>query len=103
MVKDRQISQPRYREAYPRINLIEAEAAISNGRTVCQFENERGWALGQAILTEIGDDSVLLVHAKAMQKRTGWVPTCDLLISLYGRGQTWVVAMSAFHPFLPLA
>ncbi|MFL6723983.1 MAG: hypothetical protein ACJ8E7_07600, partial [Sphingomicrobium sp.] len=53
---------PVYREAYPRINLIEAEIAISAGRTVCLFRDQLGRVTGQATLDDISDDRALLVH-----------------------------------------
>lgn len=39
-------SQPKYREAYPRLDILQATAAYRRGETLCIFRNEQGRVLG---------------------------------------------------------
>jgi len=63
MAHDRHERPLKYREAYPRIDLVEADAAICAARPVCIFWNKK-WPIGQAYLeeNETADGSVVLIY-----------------------------------------
>lgn len=57
------IAKPKYREGHPRLHLGLAKKECEAERELCLFENERGRRVGDAFISRVTDDELVLEFA----------------------------------------
>jgi len=71
------MTAPNYREAYPRLNLHHAKAALLRNEQVSVFTDEKGRQLGEAFILDTDETTILLEYClQGPYFRLGLGPVC---------------------------